>query len=91
MNLHNGQTEGNRMWMDYEGYGMGWHWLGWLGMAFFWLIPILLVLAAVKYLMDSRRSNTPDDERKPDALAVLEERYARGEINREESYKNATT
>jgi putative membrane protein len=44
----------------------------------------LLVLAAVKYLMGSRRSNTPDDERKPDALAVLEERYARGEINREE-------
>lgn len=70
--------------MGYEGYGMGWHWLGWLGMAFFWLIPLLLVLAAVKYLMGSRHSNTPDDERKPDALAVLEERYARGEINREE-------
>ncbi|MBI2779956.1 MAG: SHOCT domain-containing protein [Gammaproteobacteria bacterium] len=70
--------------MDYEGYGMGWHWLGWLGMGFFWLIPLLLVLAAVKYLMGSRRSNTPDGKSKPDALAVLEERYARGEINREE-------
>lgn len=52
------------MWMDYEGYGMGWHWLGWLGMAFFWLIPILLVLAVVKYLMDGRRSNTPSGEKK---------------------------
>lgn len=72
------------MWMNHDGYGMGWHWLGWLGMAFFWLIPILLVLAAVKYLMGSRRSNAPDGERKPGALAVLEERYARGEINREE-------
>ncbi len=72
------------MWMNCDGYGMGWHWLGWLGMAFFWLIPILLVLAAVKYLMGDRRSNPPDGERKPDALAVLEERYARGEINREE-------
>lgn len=53
-------------------------------MAFFWLIPILLVLAVVKYLMGDRRSNAPDGERKPDALAVLEERYARGDINREE-------
>lgn len=52
------------MWMNYEGYGMGWHWLGWLGMAFFWLIPILLVLAAVKYLMAGRRSNAPDGESK---------------------------
>ena len=72
------------MWMDYEGYGMGWHWLGWIGMAFFWLIPILLVLAVVKYLMGDRRSNAPDGERKSPALTVLEERYARGEINREE-------
>lgn len=67
------------MWMDYQGYGMGWHWLGWLSMAFFWLILILLVLAVVKYLKGDRRSNAP-----PDALAVLEERYARGEIDREE-------
>ncbi|OYX27902.1 MAG: electron transporter RnfE [Hydrogenophilales bacterium 28-61-11] len=70
--------------MNYEGYGMGWHWLGWLGMAFFWLILILLVLAVVKYLKGGRRSNAPDSGKKPDALAVLEERYAKGEINREE-------
>ena len=69
------------MWMDYEGFGMGWHWLG---MAFFWLIPVLLVLAVVKYLMGGRRSNATDGEKKPDALSVLEERYTRGEIGREE-------
>ncbi len=72
------------MWMNYEGYGMGWHWLGWIGMAFFWLIPILLLVAVVKYLMGDRRSNATEDEKKPDALAVLEERYARGEVGREE-------
>ena len=70
--------------MNYEGYGMGWHWLGWIGMAFFWLIPILLVVAVVKYLMGDRRSNATEDEKKPDALAVLEERYALGEVGREE-------
>lgn len=72
------------MWMDYEGYGMGWHGWGWLGMAFFWLILILLVLAVVKYLKGDRRSNAPDVEKKPGALATLEDRYARGEIDRDE-------
>jgi len=56
-------------------------------MAFFWLVLVLLVLAAVKYLMGNRRSNAPDGERKPDALAILEEGYARGEIDREEFLK----
>ena len=88
MNFLSTYTEGaRRMWMDYEGYGMGWHWLGWLGMAFFWLVLVLLVLAAVKYLMGNRRSNAPDGERKPGALAILEETYARGEIDREEVLK----
>lgn len=72
------------MWMDYESFGMGWHWLGWLGMALFWIVLILLVLAAVKYLKSDRHSSKPDSERKPEARAVLQERYARGEIDREE-------
>ena len=63
---------------------MDWHWLGWIGMAFYWLIPMLLVVAVVKYLMGDRRSNAPETERKPAALAVLGERYARGEIDRDE-------
>ena len=71
------------MWMNHEGYGVGGHWLGWLGMAFFGLIMILLVWAVVKYLKRGRGSNAPNGEKKPAALAVLEERYTRGEINRE--------
>ena len=42
------------------------------------------MLVAVKYLKADRRSNASDNEKKPDALAFLDERYARGEINREE-------
>ena len=34
-------------------YGMGWG-IGWLWMLLFWLIPILLVLAAVKYLFPGK-------------------------------------
>ncbi len=75
------------MWMNYEGYGMGWHGLGWLGMVTFWLLLILLVLAAVKYLSGGRRSDSPsgeNDKTRPEPLLILEQRYARGEIERDE-------
>ena len=72
------------MWKNYEGYGMGWHGLEWIGMALFMLIPILLVLAILKYLIGGRRSSSPDGSKNPDALALLDERYARGEMDRDE-------
>lgn len=73
------------MWMNYEGYGMGWHWWGWVGMALFWLVVILLVLVAIKYL--SSRIPPPETFQKgiaKTALDYLEEAYAKGEISREE-------
>ncbi len=66
--------------MEY-GMGMGW---GWLGMILFWLIPILLVLVAIKYLFPgASRLNAGSLDDRNKALEVLEERYARGEIDRE--------
>ncbi len=67
------------------GYGMGW---GWFGMILFWLVPILLIAAVLKYLFGGGIRPNPDarDERQG-ALDVLEERYARGEIDREEFLK----
>ncbi len=68
------------------GWGMGW---GWPGMMLFWLIPLLVVIVlaatAVKYLSSrGARSDAGLHEDRNRALEVLEERYARGEINREE-------
>ncbi|MDA8383834.1 MAG: SHOCT domain-containing protein [Betaproteobacteria bacterium] len=65
-------------------YGMGWGW-GWFGMMLFWLVPILLVALALKYFFDGGIRPSPGArEEKQKALVVLEERYARGEIDREE-------
>lgn len=72
------------MWMNCDGYGMGWHAMGWMGMVFFWLVPILLVLVAVKYLTGRLRSDAPNEGANSGALAILEQRYARGEVDREE-------
>jgi putative membrane protein len=66
-------------------YGMGWHWWGWLGMALFWLVPVLFVLVAVKYL--GSKPAPPSGSQKESgktALDYLNESYAKGEISREE-------
>lgn len=59
-------------------YGMGWG--GSMGL--FWLVPVLLILVAVKYLYG--RNSDQVDGKSGKALQLLEERYARGEIDREE-------
>jgi len=61
-------------------WGAGWGWVGGLLFSVFW---IAVIVAAVLLL----RQEMPHLERRygePPALRVLEERYARGEISREE-------
>ena len=68
-------------------YGMGWGW-GWFGMMLFWLVPILLIAVVLKYFFGG--GGRPDPRARDasqGALDVLEERYARGEIDREEFLK----
>jgi putative membrane protein len=67
-------------------YGMGWG-FGWLGMVIFWIVPLILLLVGIKYLFSDGgfgTRNTPPESSANRALAILEERYAKGEINREE-------
>lgn len=61
----------------------GWHWLGGVGMVLFWLLIILLVLGALKYLRSDTRE-WPGAERGKTAMDHLDEAYAKGEITREE-------
>jgi putative membrane protein len=66
---------------------MGYGGMGWMPiMGIFWLIVLGLIVAA---LMGAFRVSEGADrrnrgERRSSGLAILEERYARGEINREE-------
>ncbi|MDX1655748.1 MAG: SHOCT domain-containing protein [Candidatus Competibacteraceae bacterium] len=57
----------------YGGWGMG---LGWIMMLLFWVLVILGIVALVRWLRD--------DTARPNARQILDERYARGEIDREE-------
>jgi putative membrane protein len=56
-------------------FGGGFMWI-------FWLLVIGVIVAGVKTLMSR---NTPRDDTQQDSpLSILEKRYARGEIDREE-------
>ena len=70
-------------------YGMGWG-FGGLTMILFWLVPLILLLVGIKYLF-SGGGLAPGNALPPSgppaansALIVLEERYAKGEIDRDE-------
>ncbi len=65
------------------GYGPSWGYgLGWVFMILFWLVVILAVGALLKWLVGtSSRTGSP---REKTALDILQERYARGEIDRDE-------
>lgn len=74
-------------------YGMGWGgmgWgLGWFGMILVWVVPLILVLVGIKYLVSdggfgSGNASNGQQAQPNKALAALEERYAKGEIDRDE-------
>lgn len=62
--------------LGFEHYGMGW------GMVLVWLIPILLIALVIRNVISDR-------DRKPERTSrdILEARYARGEIDRDEFQK----
>lgn len=67
---------------------MGWHW-GWDGgwgvfgmahMFLWWILIILGIVVLARLAFGQRRGNSPDDR----AHAILRERYARGEITKDQ-------
>lgn len=64
---------------DFGGWGFG---FGWLFMILFGGLVILGIVAIAKWLMGGSGSGGTPAQKTP--LQILEERYARGEIDRDE-------
>ncbi len=69
------------MWEHMQGYGWGGAGMG-LGMLLFWVLVVALIAVGLKIFTSSRDLGLRDKEKS--ALDILKERYARGEIGREE-------
>ncbi len=79
------------MWGYGPDWGMmhGWYGGGWAGPfgMIIWLIFLVLAVAAVVWLVRAiphAGASPPRSERRPAGLEVLDERYAKGEIQRDE-------
>lgn len=71
------------MWGDYGmGWGGGWGVFGMIHMLLWWVLLVVLVVALLKWI--GRRPRDGGDTREDSALRILRDRYARGEIEREE-------
>jgi putative membrane protein len=67
----------------FDGMGSGWG-MGFAGpfMILFWILVIVGIVVLVKWLVDQSSASKGTRDKSP--LEILRERYARGEINREE-------
>lgn len=72
------------MWGYMGNYDGGWGWMGFgmIGMSLFWILLIVAIVALVKGTWGS--AGAPQRRPEKTALDILRERYARGEIEKEE-------
>ncbi len=65
---------------------MGWGWwgMGWIFMIIFWGLIIVGLIFLIRWLAGLSRSHPSYDKTQNSALDILKQRYARGEINKEE-------
>ncbi|HKJ08487.1 MAG TPA: SHOCT domain-containing protein [Gammaproteobacteria bacterium] len=68
----------------WHGYGMGYDPFWWVFMVLIWLVLIVGIAAIVKSLFFSSHSAAGSGHESKTAVQILEERYARGEIGKEE-------
>lgn len=70
------------MWGHMDGYGWGLMGFGMIGVTLFWILLIVAIVLLVKVLWGSGSGLGRTQEKSP--LDILNERYARGEIDKAE-------
>lgn len=68
-------------WWGFEGWGMG---FGFIFMILFWALIAAAILAVIRWALRASESPERHAPREKSPLEIVRERYARGEIGREE-------
>jgi len=68
------------MWNEVGEYSWGWMMFGGAQMLIFWLVALLLIVGLLKWL---RQDSDGEGSKDRTPRELLDERYARGEIDRE--------
>jgi putative membrane protein len=86
-------SEALAQWRGYDGWHMGYgamggYGMGWFGgifMIIFWILLIIGLVFLIKWLVQSTKGDSGSHRSaSSSALEILKERYARGEINKQE-------
>ena len=73
------------MWNGMGSYGWGWGMgFGMISMVLFWILIILGIVVLVRWVAGPASSGLPPAPPVKTALDILKERYARGEIDKQE-------
>ena len=81
-NQASNSTKGNYFGNSMMGFGYGYGWIGAIFMIVFWVLVILAIVSFVSWLVRQSKGTTNDNGNQ--AMDILKERYAKGEINKEE-------
>jgi putative membrane protein len=66
-------------------YGWGMGWFGGIFMILFWVLVLVALVFGIKWLVQSTKGDSRSTQTGASrALEILKERYARGEINKQE-------
>jgi putative membrane protein len=85
-------SEALAQWRGYNGwhmgpgtYGWGMGWFGGIFMIVFWILIVIGLVFLIKWLIQSTKGDSASTRSSSSsALEILKERYARGEINKQE-------
>lgn len=82
--FNNNQLNNPMMWNFGNNPMWGFGWFGWIFMIFWWVLIIVGIIALIKWLSGLNGESRAARTQGKSPLEILKERYARGEINKEE-------